>query len=108
MIILGVDAELTLVTGLLMFGALFAINSAVHSYLIVSYAEADGVTLDVGFYYMSNAAGRLIGTILSGLAYQLWGLEVCLFVSSAMLALATVLASYLPSSTMSQEGASRN
>ena len=52
--------------GGLMFGVLFAVNSSLHSYLIVSYAKEDGVSLDVGFYYMSNALGRLVGTLLSG------------------------------------------
>ena len=65
---LGVDMapEPTVVVGLLLFGVIFAVNSAVHSYLIVSFAANDGVSLDVGFYYMSNAAGRLLGTLLSG------------------------------------------
>jgi len=60
------------------FGVPFAINSSLHSYLIVSYASADGVSLDVGFYYMANALGRLIGTILSGWFFQVAGLEACL------------------------------
>ena len=78
-------------------GAVFAVNSAIHSYLIVAYAEADGVSLDVGFYYMSNAAGRLLGTVASGLIYQLYGFELCLLVSSAFVALATVISWGLPS-----------
>jgi hypothetical protein len=60
------------------FGVLFAVNSALHSYLIVSYAKADGVSLDVGFYYMANAMGRLLGTVLSGWVYQVHGLVACL------------------------------
>ncbi len=88
--------QLVIVTGLLVFGAVFAINSAVHSYLIVAYAEADGVSLDVGFYYMANAAGRLVGTLLSGLVYQLWGLEACLLVSSVLVALSALCAARLP------------
>lgn len=71
-----------LVAGLLLFGALFAINSSMHSYLIVAYAQRDAVSLDVGFYYMANAAGRLIGTLLSGLLYQQFGLISCLVMSS--------------------------
>ena len=67
-----------LVSGLLVFGALFAINSSIHSYLIVAYAREDGASLDVGFYYMCNAAGRLVGTLLSGLIYQQFGLAACL------------------------------
>ncbi|MBK5550674.1 hypothetical protein JFU49_10395 [Pseudomonas sp. TH03] len=54
-----------------------------HSYLIVSYAKEDGVSLDVGFYYMSNALGRLLGTVLSGWIYQTYGLEACLWVCHA-------------------------
>ncbi|MEE2000959.1 organoarsenical effux MFS transporter ArsJ [Alkalimonas sp. MEB108] len=81
-----------LIGGLLLFGAVFAINSSLHSYLIVSYAGRDGVSLDVGFYYMANAMGRLIGTVLSGWLYLHAGLEACLWVSSALL-VATVLIS---------------
>jgi len=88
--------SVTLVGGLLVFGALFAVNSSLHSYLIVSYARADGVSLDVGFYYMSNAAGRLVGTVLSGWVFQAYGLGACLWVSSAMLVLAVVFAVPLP------------
>lgn len=62
----GLPAEAILLGDLMLFGALFAVNSSLHSYLIVSYAKEDGVSLDVGFYYMSNALGRLIGTLLSG------------------------------------------
>ena len=66
--------QLLLIAGLLLFGIIFAINSALHSYYIVSLARSDGVSLDVGFYYMANACGRLLGTVLSGFAYQHWGL----------------------------------
>ena len=64
---------LSLVMGLLLFGALFAINSSLHSFLILLFTKAERVTLDVGFYYMANAAGRLIGTLASGLTYQIGG-----------------------------------
>ncbi len=84
--------ETVLILGLLAFGAVFAINSSVHSYLIVSWARHDGVSLDVGFYYMANAAGRLAGTILSGLVYQQWGLASCLFISSMLLVTSALLA----------------
>lgn len=57
----------------MLFGVLFAVNSSLHSYLIVSYAKEDGVSLDVGFYYMSNALGRLVGTLLSGWVFGLTG-----------------------------------
>lgn len=71
-----------LIGGLMLFGVLFAVNSSLHSYLIVSYAKEDGVSLDVGFYYMSNALGRLVGTLLSGWVFQAYGLQACLWVSS--------------------------
>lgn len=88
------QAETALPGGLLLFGAVFAINSSLHSYMIVSYAKSDGVSLDVGFYYMANAMGRLIGTVLSGWVYQQAGLAACLWISSTML-VATVLVSTL-------------
>ena len=67
-----------MIGGLLLFGVVFAINSALHSYLILAFAQVSRVTMDVGFYYMSNAAGRLLGTLLSGLSYQAGGLPLCL------------------------------
>jgi len=88
--------QLVVVGGLLLFGVLFAVNSSLHSYLIVSFARGDGVSLDVGFYYMSNAAGRLLGTILSGWIYQVYGLEACLWISAVFVALAALLALALP------------
>ncbi len=90
--------QAVLLGGLLLFGALFAVNSSLHSYLIVSYAKADGVSLDVGFYYMSNALGRLIGTLLSGWIYQAYGLEACLWISSAFVLLAALISMGLPRS----------
>ena len=82
----------TLVIGLLAFGAVFAINSAVHSYLILAFTQSERVTMDVGFYYMSNAAGRLSGTLLSGLSYQLGGLPLCLSTAAVMAALSWLAA----------------
>ena len=73
------------VFGLLGFGALFAINSSLHSYLILAFTDTNRVTMDVGFYYMANAAGRLIGTVLSGLTYQLGGLPLCLATAALMI-----------------------
>jgi len=87
-------AEVVLLAGLLLFSAVFAVNSSLHSYMIVRFANSDGVSLDVGFYYMANAMGRLIGTVLSGWVYQQAGLAACLWLSSAML-VATVLVSTL-------------
>lgn len=88
--------ELVLIVGLMIFGVLFAINSALHSYLIVSYAGEDGVSLDVGFYYMANAMGRLIGTVLSGWLYQSYGLGFCLWVSALFIFITAVISLYLP------------
>jgi predicted MFS family arabinose efflux permease len=92
----GWSPQVVIVGGLLLFGVLFAINSALHSYLIVSYARGDGVSLDVGFYYMSNAAGRLLGTILSGWVYQVYGFEACLWISAGLVAMAALLSIMLP------------
>ncbi len=88
-----------LISGLCLFGILFAINSSLHSYLIVSYAKEDGTSLDVGFYYMANALGRLIGTLLSGWVYQISGLVACLWASALFIALAAVLSLGLPRTT---------
>jgi len=85
-----------IVIGLMVFGGVFAVNSSLHSYLIVSYAKGDGVSLDVGFYYMANAMGRLIGTILSGYLFQVSGLAACLWVSLAFLILTSIISLWLP------------
>ena len=82
--------KISILLGLLVFGVLFAINSSLHSYLIVELANSDGVSLDVGFYYMANAMGRLLGTILSGYLYQEFGLISCLVVSSGFVAIAAM------------------
>jgi len=94
-----VDAEHCVVIGLLLFGAVFAINSAMHSYLIVSFAREEGVSLDVGFYYMANAAGRLVGTVLSGAVYQWAGFEACLLVSTLFVVVSSIVAIRLPRTT---------
>ncbi|WP_424986456.1 organoarsenical effux MFS transporter ArsJ [Microbulbifer sp. S227A] len=86
---------LALVVGLLVFGALFAVNSSLHSYLILAFTRAERVTMDVGFYYMANAAGRLIGTLLSGLTYQAGGLPLCLGTAALMVALSALAAGKL-------------
>jgi len=75
-----------LIGGLLSFGVVFAVNSSLHSYLILAFTTAERVTMDVGFYYMSNAAGRLLGTLLSGVSYQIGGLPLCLAAAAAMAA----------------------
>ncbi|MEO1276168.1 MAG: organoarsenical effux MFS transporter ArsJ [Pseudomonadota bacterium] len=84
-----------LIGGLLFFGAVFAINSSLHSYLILAFTSASRVTMDVGFYYMSNAAGRLVGTLASGLSYQFGGLPLCLGTAAVMAALSWVCAGWL-------------
>ena len=90
-----------IIAGLLLFGGLFALNSALHSYLILAFTSAERVTMDVGFYYMANAAGRLIGTLMSGLSYQIGGLPLCLACAAAMIAL-----SWLSIGKLSQTDAS--
>ncbi len=83
---LGAGVWLTpvLVAGLMLFGFVFAVNSSVHSYLILAFTAKDRVTMDVGFYYMSNATGRLLGTLLSGISYQAGGLTLCLGTAALM------------------------
>ncbi|GAD90742.1 MULTISPECIES: organoarsenical effux MFS transporter ArsJ [Vibrio] len=93
---IGWQPQLVIVGGLLIFGAIFAVNSSLHSYLIVSYAKGDGVSMDVGFYYMANAMGRLVGTVLSGWVFQTAGFAACLWVSFAFLVLASLISIKLP------------
>jgi hypothetical protein len=97
----GVETWLTitLVGGLLAFGAIFAINSALHSYLILAFTKAERVTMDVGFYYMANAAGRLLGTVMSGLTYQIGGLPLMLGTATLMVAIASLCAGRLHTDT---------
>ncbi|HKK37619.1 MAG TPA: organoarsenical effux MFS transporter ArsJ [Paracoccaceae bacterium] len=84
-----------MIAGLLLFGAVFAVNSALHSYLILAFSQAERVTMDVGFHYMSNAAGRLLGTLLSGLSYQLGGLPACLAAAAALALVSRIFAGRL-------------
>ena len=100
MLLPEVDAGRVLVIGLGVFGVLFAINSSLHSYLIVSFARADAVSLDVGFYYMANAMGRLLGTVLSGWVFQVAGLTACLWISAAFVAIAALVTLALPPDRM--------
>ena len=88
---------IVVLAGLALFGMVFAVNSAIHSYLILAYTDSDDVALNVGFYYMANAGGRLIGTLLSGVVYLFHGLSGCLWVSTAFVAVATALTAFLPS-----------
>ena len=93
---LGWPAQWVVIIGLVLFGVVFAINSAVHSYLILAYSSHERVAMNVGFYYMANAGGRLTGTVLSGWAYQLWGLEGCLWWSAVFVLMAALLSLTLP------------
>lgn len=86
------QVETILLFGLFVFAVLFAINSSIHSYLIVQLADRDHVSLDVGFYYMANAGGRLFGTVLSGWIYQVYGLPACLLCATILVLLAAVFA----------------
>lgn len=92
----SLPAAQVLIIGLILFGVVFAINSSLHSYLIVSYAKDDGVSLDVGFYYMANAMGRLIGTLLSGYLYQTGGMIACLWATTGFLVVVCVISLLLP------------
>jgi len=78
------------------FGVVFAMNSSIHSYMILAYTDAESVSLNVGFYYMANAGGRLVGTLLSGALFLRGGLEACLLVSALMVAAAWGVSCCLP------------
>jgi MFS family permease len=84
----------TVLGGLILFGIVFAMNSALHSYLILAYSNSDKAALNVGFYYMANAGGRLFGTLLSGLIYQWHGLSGSMWTSSicVLIAVSTIVA----------------
>jgi len=89
-------ASWVMLGGLSLFGVAFALNSAVHSYLVLAYADADRVSLSVGFYYMANATGRLLGTMLSGLLYQWAGIAASLWGAVVLAAIAGLVALSLP------------
>lgn len=92
----GWDLQFVIIVGLSLFGIAFAINSAVHSYLIVSWSEREHVSMNVGFYYMANAGGRLAGTLLSGWVYQSQGLTGCLWWSAGFVLAAALISLLLP------------
>jgi len=100
----GWDPAAVLIAGLAVFGLLFALNSAVHSYLILAYADHDRVAMNVGFYYMANAGGRLTGTVLSGVLYQTAGLSGALWASAGFVLLAALLSLRLPDPAASDAG----
>jgi len=93
------EPDWVIIVGLIVFGAVFAINSAVHSYLIVAWSKHDNVSMNVGFYYMANAGGRLMGTVLSGWIYQTQGLVGCLWWSAVFVLIAGLLSLRLPGET---------
>ena len=93
---LHVADTVVVVGGLIVFGIVFALNSSLHSYLILAYSEGDDVSLDVGFYYSANATGRLVGTLLSGLLYLWGGVELALWGSTAFVVITWVLTLRLP------------
>jgi len=92
----GLNPDWVIIIGLSCFALIFALNSAVHSYLIVEWSEHDKVAMNVGFYYMANAGGRLTGTILSGLLFQYYGFLACLLASSLFIGFAAILSVKLP------------
>ena len=92
----NIHPSVAVLGGLILFGVVFAVNSAVHSYLIVAYAQGDRVAMNVGFYYMSNAGGRLLGTLLSGVVFQWYGLVGCLWTSALLILASGVIARWLP------------
>lgn len=94
-VLVAADALVTVavVGGLFLFGFVFAVNSSLHSYLILAYSTRDQVSLDVGFYYSANAFGRLVGTLLSGVLY-LWGELTVAMVGSTVFVIAAWLLTY--------------
>ncbi len=99
----GWNLQAVIIAGLSLFGIVFAINSAVHSYLIVSWSEREHVSMNVGFYYMANAGGRLAGTVLSGWVYQSQGLSGCLWWSAGFVLVAALISLLLPASRVSSQ-----
>ena len=95
-IVSGASPAVMLISGLGAFGVMFAVNSSVHSYLILAYSDGDKVALNVGFYYMANAGGRLIGTLLSGVLYQLGGIAGCLWGTAAFAGVTALISTQLP------------
>ncbi|MEL6248535.1 MAG: organoarsenical effux MFS transporter ArsJ, partial [Cyanobacteria bacterium J06627_15] len=100
---LGRPPGQTIIFGLMVFGIVFAFNSSVHSYLVLAYTEDDKVALNVGFYYMANSGGRLAGTVLSGLIFQIYGLVGCLWASAVFVLLAELITLKLPNPKPAKE-----
>jgi predicted MFS family arabinose efflux permease len=93
---LGGSPSLVILVGLAVFGVVFAVSSSVHSYLILAYSDGDKVAMNVGFYYMANAGGRLVGTLLSGIMFQIGGVTACLWTSVAFAAITGAISLLLP------------
>jgi len=96
-----VDVAVAITAGLAAFGMVFAMNSSIHSYMVLAYTDAESVSLNVGFYYMANAAGRLVGTLLSGVVFMLGkteaaGMQACLWASSLLVVLSWLSSLRLP------------
>ena len=96
-----VDVAVAITAGLAAFGVVFAMNSSIHSYMVLAYTDAESVSLNVGFYYMANAAGRLVGTLLSGAVFMLGsteaaGMQACLWASASLVLLAALISQRLP------------
>jgi len=96
------NPEIAITAGLILFGFIFAMNSSIHSYMVLAYTDKENVSLNVGFYYMANAAGRLIGTLLSGVLFMLGtnasiGMQLCLWCSSLFVLLSWLTSLSLPS-----------
>ena len=100
--------DLIVVVGLALFGLPFAVNSSLHSYLILAYAGSEKAAEDVGFYYAANAMGRLFGIVLSGVLYQAGGMSACLIGSAAMLALCWLITLALPTHSNSPDVAGQH
>lgn len=95
------DVTTAIVAGLAAFGVVFAMNSSIHSYMVLAYTDAESVSLNVGFYYMANAAGRLVGTLLSGAVFLIGGtpssgMQACLWCSSLLVLLSWLSSLRLP------------
>jgi len=94
---------ITIGVGLAAFGIVFAMTSSIHSYLVLAYTDSESVSITVGFYYMANAAGRLLGTLLSGWVFLKGGMEACLWCSALLVALSYLSSLRLPPLPRHQE-----
>ncbi|CAM9497833.1 unnamed protein product [Ascophyllum nodosum] len=103
-----IATAIVLIVGTIVFAAIFAVNSSVHSYLIVSYSNKDKVAMDLGFYYMANAMGRLVGIVIGGFLYHYtyidFGLSMCLIVACPFLVVASAVAYMLPRTAKTTSG----